>query len=36
MFEVELRRGPVSSQVDEVGIHELPVLMDGSPFRVER
>ena len=36
MFEVELRRGPVSSQVDQAGIHELPVLADGSLFRIER
>jgi acylphosphatase len=35
-FEAELRRGPVSSQVDDVGIHERPVLNEGSPFRVER
>ena len=35
MFEAELWRGPVSSQVDGVGIHDLPVLGDGSPFRVE-
>jgi acylphosphatase len=36
MFEAELRRGPVSAQVDELGLHELPVLGDGSPFRIER
>jgi acylphosphatase len=36
MFETELRRGPGSSQVDDLGIHDLPVLGDGSSFRIER
>jgi len=36
MFEAELRRGPVSAQVEDMGVHDLPILDERPPFRIER
>ena len=34
-FGRELRRGPVSAQVDSVQIHEIPAMGDRLVFRIE-
>lgn len=35
-FLRELRRGPVSAQVDRVGSHDIPVLGERGAFRIAR
>jgi len=35
-FITYLERGPISSHVDSLGIHDLPSLGDKSPFRISR
>jgi len=35
-FIAQLERGPISSHVESLGIHDIPPLGDQSPFRIAR